>query len=216
MSDSLVHYNKNKYIDFHGKKWYSSNEYFLNSNGDSKDIKLKKCEFICDMRRLWEDHVIWTRCFIISVAHDLGDTKQTLERLLQNQKDLGNKIGIFYNDKVKKIITKLLIEHIEYAGKIIQAVKIKDTNVKEFIDKWYKNANEISHALYNLNHKHWDLDVLKNAMKKHLDDTLSEASHRLNGEYEKDIEDYDKVHHHILIMSDVLSHGIIKQFNNQF
>ncbi len=206
---------KNPIVYCH-KKWYHSNESFLNSNGDSKDIKINKCEFICNMRKLWEDHIFWTRCFIISVAHDLGDTMPTLKRLLKNQEDLGNKIGIFYSDKVKLIITKLLIEHIEIAGQIIHAVKMKNTNVKEFIDKWYINAKDISNALYNLNPNHWDLDILKNAMKKHLDDTLNEATHRLNNEYEKDIIDYDNIHHHILIMSDLLSRGIIKQFNHRF
>lgn len=207
-----------KSVLLQGQKWFFSTDCFLNSNDSIKEIghKFNKCEFKCDMRTLWEDHILWTRCFIISSAHDLGDIDFTLKRLLKNQEDLGKFIGKFYSDEVKLIITKLLTEHIVIAGTIIQAVKMKNENVKDFIDKWYENANDISNAFHELNPKFWDLDILKIAMKKHLDDTLSEASHRLNGEYEKDINDYNDIHHHILIMADLLSYGLIKQFHHRF
>ena len=39
-------------------------------------------------------------------------------------------------------------------------------------------------------------------MKAHLDQTLSEAAHRLGGDYAADIRDYEEIHHHILEMAD--------------
>ena len=53
-------------------------------------------------------------------------------------------------------------------------------------------------------------------MKAHLDQTLSEAAHRLGGDYAADIRDYEEIHHHILEMADMLSAGIIKQFPRRF
>ena len=53
-------------------------------------------------------------------------------------------------------------------------------------------------------------------MKLHLDQTLSEAVHRLGGEYQADVRDYEEIHHHILEMADSLSDGIIKQFPRRF
>ena len=47
------------------------------------------------MRKLWEDHVTWTRLVIVSVANDLPDTQSTVDRLLQNQADIGNAIKPF-------------------------------------------------------------------------------------------------------------------------
>lgn len=50
----------------------------------------------------------------------------------------------------------------------------------------------------------------------HLDLTLAEATGRLQGEYADDIQDYDKIHTHILGLADLLSSGIIKQFPQKF
>src|SRR5688572_12154878 len=48
------------------------------------------------MRKLWEDHIAWTRLFIVSAAADLPDKAATTERLLQNQTDIGNAIKPYY------------------------------------------------------------------------------------------------------------------------
>ena len=53
-------------------------------------------------------------------------------------------------------------------------------------------------------------------MREHLDLTLAEASHRLAGDYAKDIAAYEAVHVAILHMADMLSRGIIRQFPRMF
>src|SRR5947207_1040709 len=50
------------------------------------------------MRKLWEDHITWTRVFIISTAGDLPDKATATERLLQNQVDIGNTVKPYYGD----------------------------------------------------------------------------------------------------------------------
>jgi hypothetical protein len=49
-----------------------------------------------NMRRLWEDHITWTRLFIVSASADLPDTPATTQRLLRNQQDIGDAIKPFY------------------------------------------------------------------------------------------------------------------------
>ena len=53
-------------------------------------------------------------------------------------------------------------------------------------------------------------------MKMHLDQTLDEATHRLQGKTDQDIKDYDAIVEHILKMADTLSDGIIAQFPAKF
>ena len=48
------------------------------------------------MRRLWEDHITWTRLAIISLTTGSPDTEATVGRLLQNQTDIGNAVKPFY------------------------------------------------------------------------------------------------------------------------
>jgi hypothetical protein len=52
-----------------------------------------------DMRKLWSDHVIWTRMYVISAVGDQPDKKATTERLLKNQEDIGKAIGAYYGDE---------------------------------------------------------------------------------------------------------------------
>ena len=45
---------------------------------------MTKAEFRAAMRKPWEDHITWTRLFIVSAAADLPDKDATTQRLLQN------------------------------------------------------------------------------------------------------------------------------------
>jgi hypothetical protein len=57
---------------------------------------------------------------------------------------------------------------------------------------------------------------MREAMKVHLDETLTEAVDELNGNYAASVNDYEAVHLHILAMADLLSSGIMRQFRDEF
>ena len=46
--------------------------------------KISQAEFSKAMRKLWEDHITWTRLYIVSAAANLPDKDATAQRLLQN------------------------------------------------------------------------------------------------------------------------------------
>jgi hypothetical protein len=50
------------------------------------------------MRKLWEDHVTWTRLAIVTFAAGYAGFDTTAQRLLQNQEDIGDAIKPFYGD----------------------------------------------------------------------------------------------------------------------
>src|SRR5688572_19406756 len=60
--------------------------------------ELDPVAFRRDVRVLWEDHVAWTRLFIVSAVAGLPDTDATAARLLQNQADIGDAVAQFYGD----------------------------------------------------------------------------------------------------------------------
>ena len=78
----------------------------------SAKTTVKQAAFQDAMRKLWEDHVTWTRLAIVSFAHDLPDLPATQERLLRNQEDIGNAIKPYYGDAAGNQLTALLKEHI--------------------------------------------------------------------------------------------------------
>ena len=179
-----------------------------------------RAAFHDQMRKLWEDHITWTRLFIVSAATeaaDLPDLGPTVERLLANQVDLGNAIKPYYGDAAGDRLTALLREHILTAAGIISAAKAgDDAAVRTATNAWYANADEIATFLSNANPKHWPLADMKAMMRSHLDLTLAEAVARLQGRYADDIAAYDAVHAEILEMADMLSAGIVAQFPSHF
>ena len=166
-----------------------------------------------DMRKLWEDHITWTRLFIVSAVGGLPDLKQTTDRLMKNQDEIGAAVGTYYGSDAGTKLTALLKTHISTAGELVMAAKAADAaKTADAKRRWYANADEIALFLAAANPKHWPAATMQGAMKSHLDQTLDEATHRIQGNYAADIADYDRVHKHILMMADVLSDGIAAQF----
>jgi|SRR6267378_934036 len=169
------------------------------------------------MRKLWEDHITWTRLVIVSVLNGLPDTPTTVARLLQNQVDLGNAIKPFYGDAAGNQLTSLLHDHITIAAEILTAAKAGDnTALNDALSRWYANANQIAGFLHTANPKNWPLDTMKQMMKTHLDLTLKEAVTYLKADYQGSVNAYEQVHLEILQMADMLSAGIIHQFHSMF
>ena len=169
------------------------------------------------MRKLWEDHITWTRLAIVSFAAGLPDFDTTAARLLRNQADIGNAVKPYYGAKAGNRLTALLKDHINGAVALLQAAKSGDTAA---FDKakadWYANADQIARFLSRANPHHWKFKVVDRLMRTHLDTTLTEAADRLAGKFDADVCDYDAVHRHILMMADALSNGIIAQFPGRF
>jgi hypothetical protein len=177
----------------------------------------KRAKFQDAMRKLWEDHITWTRLAIISFAHDLPDLPATQARLLRNQEDIGNAIKPYYGRVAGNQLTALLKEHIVGAVALLAAAKAGDQDlIKQRTDEWYVNGNEIADFLHEANPRNWSRKAMRKMMKGHLDQTLSEAVNRLTGKYADDVRNYDEIHEHILMMADSLSKGIIKQFPRRF
>jgi prophage DNA circulation protein len=179
--------------------------------------RIHRADFHDAMRKLWEDHVTWTRLYIVSAAAGLPDAQPTADRLLQNQVDIGNAIKPYYGDAAGERLTTLLRQHILTAADLVSAAKAGNTaGVQAASARWYANADEIADFLSGANARNWPRETLRAAMRHHLDLTLQEAQARLGGNWAADIVAYDAVHQHILEMSDVLATGIMRQFPRRF
>jgi hypothetical protein len=169
------------------------------------------------MRKLWEDHVTWTRLAIVTFADGSAGFSATAGRLLQNQTDIGDAIKPFFGDAAGTQLTSLLHDHITIAVELLQAAKGGDTAAfNDANTRWYANANQIADFLAAANPRFWPQDVMRADMKTHLDQTLAEASHELGGDYADSVTDYEAIHLHILNMADLLSAGIIGKFPQKF
>jgi hypothetical protein len=169
------------------------------------------------MRKLWEDHITWTRLAIVSFAGGLPDLQATEARLLRNQTDIANAIRPYYGAAASTKLRGLLRAHILGAVALLQAAKANDSAaLTRAHDAWYANGDDIADFLSGANPRNWPRGEMRSMMKTHLDETLKEAVDRLNGRFAADVRDYEAVHASILEMADMLSDGIVAQFPGRF
>lgn len=176
----------------------------------------QEVELKTTMRKLWEDHIYWTRNVIFCIVDELPGKHQAKERLLENQSHLGNVMAIFYGDAAGSKYTALLKEHINLSTDVIYAGKSNNINdFKAANAKWKANAGEISIFLNGIN-PNWELNHTKLMMQEHLNLTIKEVTHRANKNYANDVLMFDKIHLEILVMADMFTDGIVKHFPEKF
>ena len=187
-------------------------------NGCSlKDFKkTTTCDLKSGMRKLWEDHIIWTRNVIFNIIDDLPGTTEAVNRLLQNQVDIGNAIKPYYGNSAGDQLTALLHDHITIAADLLTALKNDNTAAyNTAYAQWVTNADAIAALLSSVN-PNWPLAEMTSVMHEHLNATGAEALARKTGDYAADVTAYDHVHLQILQMADMLTEGIVKQFADKF
>ena len=180
-------------------------------------VPASQVDFKSAMRKLWEDHITWTRLYIVEKAGGLKGADVTAARLLKNQEDIGNAVKAYYGSAAGNQLTALLKVHITGAVEVLAAAIAGEKNKLDAASlAWYKNADDIAIFLSTANPENWPQESMKGGMTMHLDLTLAEAVDQLKGDYNASVADYDKVHEHILGLADLLSSGIIKQYPDKF
>ncbi|SFT21357.1 glycosyltransferase [Paenibacillus sp. BC26] len=169
-----------------------------------------------ELRKLWGDHVYWTRAYIVSAIEGVADRDKVLERLLRNQQDLGNAIKPYYGEKAGNKLAELLREHILIAGQVLEAAKTgNQADLEKYNQAWYRNADDIAKFLSGAN-PNWTHKEIKSMMDRHLQLITVAVTARLKKDYNGDIAAFDAGLTHMLMFADILSQGIIAQFPDKF
>ena len=168
------------------------------------------------MRKLWTDHVVWTRQYIVSAIAELPDGNAAAGRLLKNQEDIGNAIVPVYGSAAGQKLTGLLKEHIMIAVDLIAAAKAgNQTKFQEEDRKWSNNVADIADFLSGAN-PHWPKKDVLDLLNLHLSLTKKEAVARLEKKWDEDVQAFDDIFTEILTVADTLSAGIHGQFPGKF
>jgi hypothetical protein len=168
------------------------------------------------MRKLWADHVIWTREYIVAAVAGTPDAQEAAARLLRNQEDIGNAIVPFYGPAAGTALTALLKQHIMIAVDLIAAAKAgDDAKFKDADARWTSNAADIAGLLSGAN-PNWPQKDVVDLLNLHLKLTKGEAVARLQKNWKADVQAFDDIFTEINTVADTLSSGIMKQFPAKF
>lgn len=183
---------------------------------DSACLSPKMVQLKSDMQKAWIDHTIWTRSYIVSVMSNRPDAKDVLDRLLQNQQDIGNLIKPYYGEEAGNKLAELLREHIQIAGKIVAAAKTgNQADLKKLDADWHRNADDIAKFLSAAN-PNWPFQTIQDMFYKHLQLITEIVLACLKGDWKADIAATDKNEIHMIHLAGILTEGIVKQFPQKF
>jgi len=168
------------------------------------------------LRKLWSDHVIWTRQYIVAAVDDRPEAGAAAERLLKNQDDIGAAIVPYYGQGAGDSLTKLLKEHIMIAVDLVDAAKKGDNDAFARHDKrWSDNVAQIARFLAGANPNWPEKDVL-DLLSLHLKLTKDETVARIKKDWQADIKAFDDIFNEILVLADALHDGLKAQFPDKF
>ena len=173
--------------------------------------------FHSTMRQLWADHMQWTYSTVDAFFHNPEGLGPQLDRLLQNQQDIGAAVVSFYGQAAGNQLAALLTTHIEQAVPVLQAAQAGDqAALDQALSDWYANAKEIADFLSSANPKNWPASATEPMMKSHIDQTTAYSVDLLKGDYASAVNHYDEAFDHMMMLADVLADGIRAQFPKRF
>jgi hypothetical protein len=168
------------------------------------------------LRKLWSDHIIWTRQYIVAAVAGTPDAEAAAGRLLKNQEDIGNAVVAYYGKDAGDGLTGVLKEHIMIAVDLVAAAKSGDQDAFTKHDaRWTENAKRIAEFLAGANPNWPEKDVL-DLLSLHLKLTKDETVARLGGDWAADVKAFDDIFTEIMVLADALHDGIVAQFPERF
>ncbi|MDD2519215.1 MAG: acetylglutamate kinase [Bacilli bacterium] len=211
--DQFIEDNNFYYPNYINSSYQYQNDSYLRHEGLIKNITFLNLSN--ELRRLWEEHIIWTKLTIMALASDAPDTRLVTNRLLKNADDFGHLFAFFYDESIAEHFKSLIRDHLTIAADLVVAAKKGDNNsVKIIDDKWHKNADEIARFMNSINPYFNETDI-KNMFYNHLELTKNEAVAILTNKYEEAIKIFDEIEIQALMMSDMFLEGFARQFSNQ-
>lgn len=177
----------------------------------------KEIKLYTSMRELWTDHMQWTYATVDAFFHNPDALQPTLARLLRNQRDSGAAFVPYYGKAAGDRLGDLLTTHIKLAVPVLEAAQAGDeAALDKALDDWYANAQEVADFLTTLNPQYWPSSLMRPLWKTHITQTTGYSVDLLDGDYTRAIKDFGKAFDHMMMLSDVLSQGIIGQFPGRF
>lgn len=168
------------------------------------------------LRKLWSDHVIWTRQYIVAAVAGTADADAAAGRLLRNQEDIGAAVVPYYGEAGGAGLTGLLKQHIMIAVDLVAAAKSGDgQGFATHDERWTSNIREIAAFLAGAN-SNWPESAVFDLLALHLKLTKDETVARIKGDWAGDVQAFDDIFNEILVVADTLFDGLVAQFPERF
>lgn len=173
-------------------------------------------ELRIEMRRLWDDQLIFTRNFIISTLAMSHDQFPVTEAYLGHQAALADAFSPYYGASASRELASRLNAHATITVHLVRIISEGNVEaVPRIRAHWVGSAQQVSAYLATLN-PGWDATQLEARLVTYLELTMAEIAGRSIRNWDVELAAYERLRSHAAGLSDFLSNGIIAQHPAQF
>lgn len=166
------------------------------------------------MRKLWNDHIVWTRQYIISEMGASADKDAIFTRLRQNSKDISKAMKDQYPSMDEATLSTLLDSTVLTMTTLVFQTNVGSGNnggsdaytTKEVL---MKHLDRLA-VFLNTANPGWSLPELKLMLQGYLNETHNEILARKNKIWDADIAAYDRLNNHVMKLADAFASGSIQ------
>lgn len=163
-------------------------------------------------RKLCEQHIMWTRSYMISCIEELDDLDAVRNRLLRNPSDFAYELAPFYGEITAHQFMILLREHLFITFDLLNSVRTNNIMVmNESKNKWYSNTENMAIFLASIN-PYWEKEHWQVLFFEYLNMIEDTVALRFSKRHPRGVTMYDDLEEHALKMADYMWKGIIHQF----
>lgn len=161
------------------------------------------------LRKLFTDHAVYTKFVINSVLDSNPDATDLLNRLMQNQNDIGDYVKPIIGGHNGNLLAELLRGHIGKAGEALAAVKSRNPQaISVAVNNLLNQGDSVALFLSNLNPVRLPYSTVAAEFRKHNQFVADLAVLHYQKNTLEEIKTYDAYYNHMLMFSDLVYYGL--------
>ena len=168
------------------------------------------------MHKLWAEHGIWMRAYLVASLAGTPDASEAAARLQRNPEDIGNAFAPFFGMETAGKFADLFKANTAVELELIDAAKSGNkAKLEAASKKWHENAVELA-TFSNKVNPNWREQSLVDTLDRNLSMTLEEISARQQKDWKADIMAADRNLDVMMTLAEGFAEGIIKQYPAKF
>lgn len=165
---------------------------------------------LINLRNLWLDLAIWTRNYMVSIISGFGNANSVGERLYRIPIDFYGRLQMIFGSQRAQGFVNLLSQHIVLMMNTVGSMKNRDNDaLNQNTQLLYQNSKDIAGYLVGLN-PYWTTTQWNTLLEQYINMTLQEMVALASGDFERDIDIFDRITYYTVFLADYLTEGIVQ------
>lgn len=168
----------------------------------------EELNILTNLIMLWNRYAIWTRSLMISTFLDLPQDEAIRKRLYDLPLEFYNTLRVFFGERIAQEFSNYFQKHLVLQAQLNQALSNQDQEgADQFTKDLYQNADEIAAFLGQF--PYWEEAMWKQYLYNDITLYLQEARAYLAGDYESEIEIYERILLNATDLGEYMTRGIL-------